>query len=170
MCVLSKFDALSFPCCFQSVHLNRQMCCMQIAALRRCSCLVETGDKSQTGSKAAKDNKQGIVFCSNSGALGWLIPVSNDSHQILKTLCSKLHTCLEHVAGLNPHTFRARARELTHMYGPPAPLDGVLDFELMHQFCMLPRSEQKAVALKNGVSEKHVVQILCQVLASAAFF
>ena len=142
---------------------------MQIASLRRGFCLADTVDKSLVGAKAVK-HRVGVVFCSSSGALGWLIPVSNDNYQVLGTLCSRLHTSLEHVGGLNPRTFRARERELTHMYGTPAPLDGVLDFELLFQFCMLPRSQQKEVASKHGASVKAVVQLLCQLQASASFF
>ena len=126
-------------------------------------------DKSPVSAKATK-NRVGNIFSCSSGALGWLIPVPNDSYQVLTTLCSQLHTSLEHVGGLNPRTFRGKARELSTPYGAPAPLDGVLDFELLLQFCMLPRSEQKEVAGKHGVAVKAVVQSLCQLQACASFF
>jgi hypothetical protein len=145
---------------------------MQISALRRCGCLVDEGEKAyQSGTTGGKQVKvHGVVFCSSSGAVGWIIPVPDDTHTKLANICAALHTSLEHVAGLNPHTFRAMTRELTHMYGAPAPVDGILDFDLLHQFCMLPRSQQKEVAQQHGFSEKYAVKILCQLQASSAAF
>lgn len=150
---------------------------LQIAALRRGACLTDVNESSsyQAGASGRQPPAHGVVFCSSSGALGWIIPVSSsdktdNQHKVLAALCSKLHTSLEHVAGLNPRTFRARTSQQAHVYGNPAPLDGVLDFEILHQFCMLPRTEQKEVARKYGVNDKTVVRMLCQLQASAAFF
>jgi hypothetical protein len=135
---------------------------LQITSLHRGICLVDLQGKSAVGC--------GAVFCSSSGAIGWLMPLSNENHQVLTALTKKLYTGMEHVAGLNPLTFRATTRELDPAYGAAPPVDGILDGELLQQFLSLPRTAQDRLALAAGHTMQSIVHILCSVTTSAAFF
>jgi cleavage and polyadenylation specificity factor subunit 1 len=128
--------------------------------------------------------RQAVLYGSDTGALGAVMPLSVGEHfmqstlegstfvSTLRALQREVATCTSHGAGLNPFAFRRRHGKIppglegSKPYGGTAlPLEkqGLLDGDLLMRFMWLPRSMQTRVAGRVGVTRSQVLQVLAAI-------
>jgi cleavage and polyadenylation specificity factor subunit 1 len=96
----------------------------------------------------------------------------------LKVLQRELAVGAAHAAGLNPAAFRRRyakvplGSEGTRPFGVPLGLgtQGLLDGDLLMEYCRLPREQQQHLAAKAGLHREDVLEVLSNVMATACLF
>jgi len=129
--------------------------------------------------------RQAVLYGSDTGALGAVMPLSVGEHLMksnlptlqtfsstLKALQKEIASSMSHGAGLNPFAFRRRHGKIppglegSSPYGGAAlPLEkqGVLDGDLLMRFVWLPRSLQTRVAGRVGTTRKEVLEVLAAI-------
>jgi CPSF A subunit region len=127
--------------------------CLQITALHRVHPQVAAGSQRKSSP---------VVFSARSGALGCVVPVADEEHAALRRAAEALSHSVEHVAGLNPLTFRSldATDPLDVVYGAAPDDFGILDGELLWRFADLPRQHQAALAERANVTARRLLDTL----------
>jgi cleavage and polyadenylation specificity factor subunit 1 len=133
--------------------------------------------------------RQAVLYGSDTGALGAVMPLSVGEHLLksnlptlptfsatLKALQKGIASSMSHGAGLNPYAFRRRHGKIppglegsTPYGGAALPLEkqGLLDGDLLMRFVWLPRSLQTRVAGRAGTTRKEVLDVLAAITTTS---
>lgn len=87
-----------------------------------------------------------ILITTQTGAVGLVTPVSEESYRRLSALQSQLTNTLEHPSGLNPRAFRA-------VESDGAAGRGMVDGNLLRQWLDLGKQRKTEIASRVGANE-----------------
>jgi cleavage and polyadenylation specificity factor subunit 1 len=128
--------------------------------------------------------RQAVLYGSDTGALGAIMPLSIGEHLMqptahdatflsaLRALQREIATSVSHGAGLNPFAFRRRHGKIPPGLEGNTPYGGVglalekqglFDGDLLMRFMWLPRAMQVRVAGRAGVTRNEVLEVLAAI-------
>jgi cleavage and polyadenylation specificity factor subunit 1 len=114
-----------------------------------------------------KKNAQFSIFCTINGQIGSIIPLSENTHRRLLTLCSKLYTTIPHYAGLHPKSFRLFKNEKKFQRNIKK---NIVDGQLLWRFVHLNTAQQKELTKEIGTTPEIIISNILDIQNNLNFF
>nr|XP_039261759.1 cleavage and polyadenylation specificity factor subunit 1-like [Styela clava] len=118
---------------------------------------------SDTASNAPNEvysKSQVTMFGTLDGAIGEILPVSEKIYRRLLMLQNAIVSGIQHIAGLNPKSFRTVVREQKSLQNP---MRNILDGDLLWKFTGLSFHERQELARKIGTTADQILDDLMDI-------